>query len=328
MNTPASNMVEIVYLSPSDALLPILECVSNSIISLNQSGLPVDERKIDVEIVRGKVASGLFSEIKPIQDVIITDNGVGFTDKNLESFETPHSNVLRHVGCLGVGRFTVLAAYTRMKIRSNYQMNGHWKYRELEFDIPNELNRISDRNSEDTSPKTIVEIQEMYNPTLVDKTAVSVEQIAKEIMEYFLIFYLSGNLPQITILESDRSAPPQSVNHLYEEVSKENEATFNVSDQKFKFYITRNPRITSRKNHYVHYCADSRTVGRGKRLGALDSIFNYPLLNRPGESFLDVYVVSEYLNKHKVDVRNAFRIPKTKEDAGPDKSPLRTLNTS
>jgi hypothetical protein len=97
-------------------------------------------------------------------------------------------------------------------------------------------------------------------------------------------------------------------------VSKENEATFKVKDQDFKLYITRNPKTTSRKHHYVRYCADSRVVGRGKRLGSIDSIFNYPLMNRSDESFLDVFVVSEYLNKNKMPTRNAWRIPPAQED--------------
>ena len=306
MNTPAANMVEIVDLSPADALLPILECVSNSIISLSQSSLPIGKREITVEVVRQPPPDGsLFLDVTPIKDVRVTDNGIGFNDKNLKSFETPHSNILRGHGCLGVGRFTVLAAFQKMEIRSNFQVNGHWKYRKLEFDVANEVNMIVDRDSEERTNQTVVEIQGLFNQSLIDETAVPLETIAKEIMEHFLIFYLSDNLPQITVRESDESAPPQSVNKLYEAVAKDNEATFSIMGQEFKAYITRHPRITSRKHHYVHYCADSRVVGRGKPLGALDSIFNYPLLNEAAQSFLDVFVVSEYLNRRKTPVRNS-----------------------
>jgi hypothetical protein len=316
MKIPARNMVEIVDLSPSDALLPILECVSNSVLSLDQSGIPVKERNIDVEIVRGEPQqAGLFGGgIKPIKDVIVTDNGIGFNDKNLESFETPHSNILRQkYGCLGVGRFTVLAVFQKMKIRSNYSVNGHWKYRELDFDVENEVRIGADQDSDERISKTVVEIQEFSDEAMLEKTAVSVEVIAREMMEHFLIFYLSDNLPNITVFESDSTAK-QNVNELYQDVSKENEAAFQVKDQDFKLYITRNPKTTSRKNHYVRYCADSRVVGRGKSLGSIDDIFNYPLTNQSGESFLDVFVVSEYLNKNKMPTRNAWRIPAVQED--------------
>jgi hypothetical protein len=77
METPAINMVEIVDLSPSEALLPILECVSNSIISLDQTTLPLNQRTIDVKIVRGaaKAQGDLYGEIRPIKDVVVEDNG-------------------------------------------------------------------------------------------------------------------------------------------------------------------------------------------------------------------------------------------------------------
>jgi hypothetical protein len=314
METPAINMVEIVDLSPSDALLPIMECVSNSVISLSQSGLPVGQRTIDVEIGRGEPLQGqLFGDVKPIKNVIVTDNGIGFNDKNLKSFETPHSNILRkEYGCLGVGRFAVLAAFQKMKIRSNFPVNGHWKYREIDFDTTNEVRRIADKDSNEKVSQTIVEIQGFYNEALLDKTAVSVEVIARAIMEHFLIFHLSGTLPNITVHES--GGEPHSVNELYKDLSQHNERSFSVLDEDFKVYITRNPKATSRKNHYVHYCADSRVVGRGKRLSNLDSIFNYPLLNQHAESFLDVFVVSKFLDEKKTPTRNAFRIPATQED--------------
>jgi hypothetical protein len=314
MNTPVSNMVEIVELLPSDALLPILECVSNSIISLSQSGLPVSDREITVEIVRGEPEQrDLFGAVKPIEDVIVTDYGVGFNDNNLESFKTPHSNVLRKdYGCLGVGRFTVLATFRKMKVSSNFRVNEHWKYREFDFDEAHELQMLSDRDSSERISKTVVELRGFYNDDLRDKTAVPIDVIAKAIMEHFLIFHLSDNLPQITLRES--GSEPVSVNELYKDVARENERDFEVLGEKFKMYITRNRRTTSRKYHYVRYCADSMVVGRGRSLSHLDSIFNYPLSDDSTESFLNVFVVSKYLDEKKTPTRNAFRIPPTEED--------------
>jgi hypothetical protein len=315
MNTPAINMVEIVDLSPSDALLPILECVSNSIISLSQSGLPVKNREIKVEIVRGEPRQGeLFGDAKPIEDVIVTDNGVGFNEKNFKSFKTPHSNVLRKdYGCLGVGRFTVLATFRKMKVCSNFPVNGHWKYREFDFDIVNEVQVLFDRDADQTISKTVVELREFYKDDLRDKSAVPLDVIAKAIMEHFLIFHLSDNLPQITLCERGNNTP-LNVNDLYKDVAQENERSFKVLDEDFKIYITRTRRTAGRKYHYVRYCADSMVVGRGRRLGNLDSIFYYPLLSHSAESFLDVYVVSKYLDEKKTPTRNAFRIPPTQED--------------
>jgi hypothetical protein len=314
MDTPAKNLVEVVDLLPSDALLPILECVSNSIISLSQSDLTLEQREIDVEIVRGEPRQDtLFLTTKPIKDVIVTDNGIGFNEMNFASFKTPYSNALRQdFGCLGVGRFSVLAAFRGMKIRSNFRVNGHWKYREFNFDTVNEVKPIVYEDSSEKTHRTVVEMLDLYNDVLLDKTAVPLEDIANQIMKHFFIFYLSNNLPKITLHESD--CEPLNVNDLFKDVSKGSERHFEILDETFKLYITRNPKTTNRRTHYYHYCADSRVVGRGKRLSNLDSIFSYPLIDEHTESFLDVFVVSTYLDERKYTTRNGFRIPSTQEE--------------
>jgi hypothetical protein len=59
-------------------------------------------------------------------------------------------------------------------------------------------------------------------------------------------------------------------------------------------------------------------VGRGKRLGEMDSIFYYPLSHKLDEAFLNVYVANDYLNKKKTLVRNAFQIPQARSQAAPE----------
>jgi hypothetical protein len=314
MDTSVKSIVKRIALLQSDALLPILECVSNSIISLRQSGLPVEQRLIGIEIVRGEPKQGsLLPGDKPIKDAIITDNGIGFHEKNYESFKTAHSDLLEDYGCLGVGRFSVLAAFRRMKILSNFKVNGHWEYREFSFDEVNEVKSVSyDPRSEETTSRTVVEMRDLYNEVLITKTAISLEDIAKEIMKHFFIYYLSGNLPKISLREGD--GEPLLVNDLFSDVSQANEREFRIGDELFSVYITRNPKTTNRKTHYYHYCADSRVVGRGKRLSTLDSIFSYALVNKYVESFLDVFVVGKYLNERKYPTRNGFRIPSTPDE--------------
>jgi hypothetical protein len=273
----------------------------------------LEERSITVEIVRGEPSQGtLYDGPKPILDAVITDNGIGFNETNFTSFKTPYSDALRDYGCLGVGRFSVLAAFQRMKIRSNFRQNGHWKYREFDFDEVNEIQSITFKESERKINETVVELRGLYNEVLIDKTAVPLEEIANQIMKHFFIFYLSSNLPKITLHEKDYE--PLNVNDLFKDVSKGSERQFEILDETFKLYITRNPKTANRRYHYYHYCADSMVVGRGKHLSRLDSIFSYPLIGEHGESFLDVFVVSKYLDEKKYPTRNGFRIPATRED--------------
>ena len=200
-----------------------------------------------------------------------------------------------------------------MKVRSSFQQNGHWQYREFEFDTVNEVNPIVYRESDQKINQTTVEMCGLYNEVLIDKTAVPLAEIANQIMKHFFIFYLSNNLPKITLHES--GCEPLNVNDLFKDVSKGSEREFKILDETFKVYITRNPKTTNRRNHYYHYCADSRVVGRGKRLSYLDSIFSYPLIENNREFFLDVFVVSKYLDQHKYTTRNGFRLPSTVEES-------------
>jgi hypothetical protein len=318
MQTPAKNLVKRVDLLPSDALLPILECVSNSIISLSQSDLPVEEQRIDVEIIRGERAQGglIPDDHKPIKNVTVTDNGVGFHEKNFVSFQTPYSDALEDYGCLGVGRFSVLAAFRHMKIRSNFRLNGKWKYREFDFDEVNEVIPVAYEESGENTNETVVEMRDLYNEIIVEKTAVALDEIAKAIMKHFFLYHLSNNLPQIILRESN--SEPLNVNALFADVSQEKTRDFNVFNEPFRLYITRNPKTTNRRNHYYQYCADSRVVGRAKYLSNLDSIFSYPLITDHREYFLDVFVVGKYLDERKYTTRNGFRIPATQDQASYD----------
>ena len=52
MIVPVKNIVETVDLTPKDALLPLFECIVNSIISLMKSTLPQNQKEIQVKVIR------------------------------------------------------------------------------------------------------------------------------------------------------------------------------------------------------------------------------------------------------------------------------------
>jgi len=94
MEVPVKNIVEQVDLSHEDVLLPLLECIVNSIISLQQSELQKEEKKIQIQIFRNVLPQNpTFENIKTISSFKIIDNGIGFNEKNFESFKTPFSQI-------------------------------------------------------------------------------------------------------------------------------------------------------------------------------------------------------------------------------------------
>lgn len=312
MYVPLQNIIDTVDITPRDALLPLYECIVNSVVSLIQS--TTKNKTIDVYLYRGADSKQLFSDIKTINKFVVKDNGIGFTAKNFKSFETPFSKLLNKYGGKGVGRFTVLATYKSIRIKSNYYDDEKWKYREFLFDPANEIKVITPiQDSSSETPLTEVEVSNCYNEVIKDRTAITTEQVALQCMEQLLIYYLSGKLPLITIHEQDSDIKVE-INDLYKKVSKDHERVFQVKEEIFKAYITKTEKEGNRKNHYIHYCANSRTVGQPKSIGRVDSLFSYPLERNNKYYFLDVYLVSNYLDKKVYKTRNGFAIPFDNED--------------
>ena len=314
MIVPVENIVETVDLTADDVLLPMLECVVNSIISLQSSTLPNEQKEVQIKIKRGELPKELdIDKTKTIKTLTITDNGVGFNEKNYKSFETPFSKINKKYGCKGIGRFTVLAAYETLKISSNYKENEKWFKREFEFSAKDEVKPIRFEESNEEKFKTIVKLENCHNPLIIEKSAITVSDIAEKIMQHCLIYYLNDNFPKVTVFDTEDNKA-EVINDLFEKVSKEKERDFDLKGNKFKLYITKTIKEGNRKNNYVHYCANSRVVGNPKNIKTFNSLFSYPISGNGSLYFLDVYIVSDYLNLKAYQTRNGFNIPKEKEN--------------
>ncbi len=314
MIVPVQNIVETVDLTSEDVLLPMLECVVNSIISLQESPLPMDKWEIQIKIDRGDLPMQTdIDNTKTIKSITVTDNGVGFTTKNYKSFETPFSKINKEYGCKGIGRFTVLAAYEILRIKSNYKENEDWFFREFEFSALEEVKPISFEKSKIEKYSTSVTLNNCMNEMIKEKSALSISDISEKIMQHCLIYYLNDLLPKIIIFDTDNNQG-EVINELFKKVSKEKERSFEVKEQTFKIYITRTLKEGNRKNNYIHYCANSRVVGSPKNIKTFNSLFSYPISNNGNLYFLDVYIVSDYLNQKAFSTRNGFNIPKEKEN--------------
>lgn len=314
MIVPVKNIVEQVDLTAEDVLLPLMECIVNSIISLQQSDLPKEERKIQIKIERGNYAiNAVFENIKTISSITISDNGVGFNAKNYKSFETPFSQINKDFGCKGIGRFTVLAAFQEYDVKSNYLENSKWFLRKFKFTKENEIEPILLKETEEHSYKTIVKLSECVHPLIMERSALSLEQISEMIMQHCLIYYLNDALPRIEIIDTEDDKG-EVINELYERVSKESERQFELGEHKFKLYITKTLKEGNRKNNYLYLCANSRTVGNGRNLKNINSIFTYPVILKGKSYFFDIYLVSDYLNTKVYKARNGFNMPKEREN--------------
>jgi len=92
-------------------LSPLFEAVVNSIHSIEEAGLKAEDGKITIEIIRSPQTEMVFESkgpgrepTEPIIGFKIIDNGVGFNDANMDSFETLDSDYKAGKGCRGAGR--------------------------------------------------------------------------------------------------------------------------------------------------------------------------------------------------------------------------------
>ena len=314
MELPVKNIVDDIDLKGNDVLLPLFESVVNSIISLKQTD-NISVKKIQIQIERGDPPKNinLFDNQNTIKSIKIIDNGEGFTTENLKSFKTAFSQKnKKEFGCKGIGRFTMLASFEKVEVESNYLENNIWNKIEFEFDPINEVKISSQEKSSIQENKTIVYLKNLYHEILKEASALSINQIAEELMTHLLIYYLCDDLPRIEILDLE-SGDGTVVNEKYEYLTKEREREFTLGKYDFKSYITKTEKTNNRKNHYVYYCANSRVVGGGKSLSKINSLFMYPISNNGTSFLLDVYLVSDYLNKTVYSSRNGFSIPHEKE---------------
>lgn len=322
MEVSAQDIIDSVDLNRSEVLLPIYESIVNSIISLYKTER--DEKKIEVIIERQRDKNrplDLFDKHpEPIKNVTIIDNGEGFTESNFSSFKKPFSKVNKKYGCKGIGRFTILAMFERMDVVSIYQENGQWYKRAFSFDAEQEIYNDCKISLEDGkhNAQTKILLAECHNKQLLPYTAKNAEEIAKGIMEHCFIYYLSNNLPQINIQEVDSSGNVESISveSYFKLEAKDKEKNIKIRDEEFKLYVVKTEQVTTRKYNYVSLCANSRKVGGKRELAKYDSLYAYPIVENGESKYLDIYVVSSYLDKHVNNQRTGFRIPESWDESG------------
>lgn len=318
MEVSARDIIDSVDLNRQEALLPIYESVVNSIISLGKTDR--EDKRIDVFIDRqmsGDFPTSLFDRNPaPISKVTIVDNGEGFNEMNFASFKKPFSKINKQYGCKGVGRFTILALFRRMDVVSVYREGVLYKRRSFSFDAEREIYDVKEEVlTGDYERQTKVILSECHNERLLPYTAKNADDIAKGIMGHCFIYYLSGTLPEINIIERNcrEKKPSLSVESYFRLESKDKEKTISVRGEEFKLYIIKSSQTTTRKYNYVSLCANSRTVGGKRELSKVDSLYAYPISENGISKFIDVYVVSSYLDSHVNNQRTGFTIPENNE---------------
>lgn len=210
------------HLNKSHGLQPVFETVVNSIHSLEESGNLTTAGEIILKIQRQSQSpldlnTGFYN--KDIEGFIVEDNGIGFNDVNMESFETLDSDHKIDKGCRGVGRLLWLKAFSCIEVNSIFlDSKNNLKKRTISFDAQNGIRLLRETDHLEGNRKTCVHLQG-FDKKYREYTPKTIDAIANALLEHCLWYFVrSEGVPTIKIQDTDSNISI-NLNDLYETIS-------------------------------------------------------------------------------------------------------------
>jgi len=122
--------------SGTNSYTPLVELVVNGIQAVEQkkegNGL------VEIEVLRNGQAD-LTDRMEDVDGFIVKDNGIGFTKKNRDAFDTLYTDLKAQEGGKGFGRFTCLKYFERLNVVSTYEMDGNIRQRTFSMGLGNDI---------------------------------------------------------------------------------------------------------------------------------------------------------------------------------------------
>ncbi len=315
LKTSLAGRVRNTSLPKSHALLPLLEAIVNSIQAIDaradDSG---DLGRIDVCVHRDGQGEFDFgpsgpgrAPLKPIVGFTITDDGVGFTTKNMSSFETLDSDFKADLGCRGVGRLLWLKAFDRVSIRSAYEDGeGQLQGRQFSFSVAREVEHEGEADGF-AAPGSIVRLHG-FKPSFQQQAPKGVDAIAREISEHCIWYFLRpGGAPVITISDDDETVVLADLMDEFVD-SKMSSSRIEVKGQHFDMLNLRLRATTRNAVPRLYWCAASRVVIDENLSGKVPGLHGKLTDEATGEFVYACYLTSDFLDEHVRADRTAFDV--------------------
>ena len=303
----------------TSGLLPLFEAVVNSIHSIEEAQTA---GHISVEILRAPKQNQLNLEdstrpgpeaLPDITGFKITDDGIGFTDGNMESFRTLDSDYKASMGGRGIGRLLWLKAFNKVVIESRFQeSDGKSRQRSFVFDAGSGVSKelLSDADEEAVRNCTVVHLDN-FDARYRENTRKSHQAIADSILEHCLWYFIrEGGAPEISIKDDGVTILLDEVFESYMHSSSESES-IQLRGNRFGLIHVK-LRSNSRLHHSIAYCANNRLVTEERLSGKIPGIYG-KIRDSAGELVYLCYVSSRFLDEHARPERIGFDIPETTE---------------
>lgn len=305
----------------SSGLLPLFEAVVNSIHAIEETGVPLDQGLVRVEILRKAKTADLFADDSKrrgpdakgdVAGFRITDNGMGFNDENMKSFNTLDSDHKILKGGRGVGRLLWLKSFKLVKIESVFtDVDGKLKQRRFRFDAASGVSSEETMDDyEKASTGSIIHLDD-FDERYRSYTRKTGKAIAEAILEHCLWYYLRpGGAPNIRIDDDGESfsLADAFAEHMHTSAFTE---SIKIKERKFDL-VHAKLRSNSQSAHTIAYCADQRLVSEEKLAGKIPGLHGR-ISDEDGDFIYSCYVSSTFLDECARPERTGFDIMESVE---------------
>lgn len=312
MNTDLEGKIRNTKLPKTKPLCPLFEAISNSIDSIHEAER--DDGIIQIMLERDKDMLPLEDkpDYYPIKNIKIKDNGIGFNEKNYNSFLTAESSYKIHLGAKGIGRFVWLKAFNIVNIESTFKENGYFIHRNFDFILKDDgIFSHKKEKTNDNDFSTVVYLKDIKKE-YQEYCPRNLETIAYSIIDHFIVYFLLKECPDITLSDEYDSI---NLNSLYREgiEPKAVDVSFEIKEEKFGLFLIKLYNTYWLK-HQIHLCADNREVKNFNLSNHISELYG-KIDDERGSFLYQVYVISEFLNRNVNPERTDFVISNGEEES-------------
>lgn len=315
INTSLEGRLRNTTLPYNQCLMPLFEAVVNSIHSIDEcSNNPDPSIKIYIDRhIQNTLAQDISIENNlPIYGFTIIDNGIGFNEANMNSFETLDSEYKAKKGCRGVGRLMWLKAFTNVSVESNFiDLKNEVQNRKFNFNKKNGI-YLSSTNPVDITKGLLTTIKlENFIDKYEKRSPKSCSAIANNILEHCLWYFVrEGGAPNITIYDQNEII---NLNDLFDAQMFESASpeSFEVSGIKFELLHIKLKSKT--RSPCIAWCAAGRVVKEENLVGKIAGLHG-KIQHVNGDFTYCCYLTSTYLDEIVRPERIDFNIDQDETD--------------
>jgi len=316
INTNLKGRLRNTQLPPAHGLMPLFEAVANAIHAIEDARRSPSEGRIGITVER-EPQLGMFDAsagkkagapvLSNIQSFKVTDNGVGFSDDNMTSFETLDSEYKASRGGRGVGRLIWLKAFRQARVSSVFaDASGQRHSRSFDFTPDSGVANPQTTKAENTqaigTSVSLLGFEAEYRDSVPKRSS----GLAAILLEHCLWYFVRpGGMPNIMIEDGGETI---NLADLYAKYTVQGitSGSFTIKETTFEVIHVR-LSAGSDRSHALAYCAGGRMVIQRTAKDVVPGLVTRLTFN--GEPFVyQCYVTSPFLDNRVHSDRQEFNI--------------------